>query len=189
MLRRFPSTIHRVPERKTQRLRRFLIRTVMVPPPRVALSSLKCSGANAPKRLVRSVSKLMWCESTGTSITPAPYTCESCESDCQGVGDRHAAVSQRPSISLPISVARTEGYTYDSNVWDLSIVQGPFSVSPKPLMTLMLRRRGVPASGRCLNMPGRNGVSERSGRAMSCLYRSRGTSNGSRWNATSTRGG
>ena len=47
------------------------LRTVMVPPPRVALSSLKFSGSYAPKRFVRSVTKLIWCESTGRSITPA----------------------------------------------------------------------------------------------------------------------
>jgi hypothetical protein len=44
-------------------------------------------------------------------------------------GDRHAAVSPRPPISLE-TVARTGGYTYDVGVWDLSIMQGPFSVAP-----------------------------------------------------------
>jgi hypothetical protein len=41
-----------------------------------------------------------------------------------------AAVSRRPPISLPRIVARTKGYTYDASVWDLPIVQGPFSVAP-----------------------------------------------------------
>jgi hypothetical protein len=38
----------------------------------------------------------------------------------------HATVSRRPPISLYRIVARTAGYTYDANVWDLSIVQGIF---------------------------------------------------------------
>jgi hypothetical protein len=45
--------------------------------------------------------------------------------------------SRRPPISLDTTVARTEGYTYAANVWDLSIVQGPFSVAP--CQTLALR--------------------------------------------------
>jgi hypothetical protein len=36
-----------------------------------------------------------------------------------------------------VNVARTEGYTYDANVWDVSLVQGPFSVAP--CQTLMVR--------------------------------------------------
>jgi hypothetical protein len=40
----------------------------------------------------------------------------------------HEAVSRRPPISLYTIVART--HTYDVKVWDLSIVQGPFSVAP-----------------------------------------------------------
>jgi hypothetical protein len=40
------------------------------------------------------------------------------------------AVSRRPPISLCTMVARTHMYTYDATVWDLSIVQGPFSVAP-----------------------------------------------------------
>jgi hypothetical protein len=40
-------------------------------------------------------------------------------------------VSRRlPPVSLSRMLARTEGYTYDANVWDLSIVHGPFSVAP-----------------------------------------------------------
>jgi hypothetical protein len=42
----------------------------------------------------------------------------------------HAAVSRRPPISLYTIVARTRMYTYAASVWDLSIVQGPFSVAP-----------------------------------------------------------
>jgi hypothetical protein len=38
----------------------------------------------------------------------------------------HAAVSRRPPISLDRIVARTEGYTFGANVWDLSRVQGHF---------------------------------------------------------------
>jgi hypothetical protein len=38
-------------------------------------------------------------------------------------------LSARPPISLDTIVARSEGYTYDASVWDLSIVQGPFSVA------------------------------------------------------------
>jgi hypothetical protein len=43
----------------------------------------------------------------------------------------HEAVSRRPPIPLDTIVARTEGCTYDANVWDVSIVQGPFSVAPR----------------------------------------------------------
>jgi hypothetical protein len=49
----------------------------------------------------------------------------------------HAAVSRRPPISLYTIVARTEGYTCTAEVWDLSIVQGAFSVAP--CQTLALR--------------------------------------------------
>jgi hypothetical protein len=42
----------------------------------------------------------------------------------------HAVVSRRPPISLDTSVARNEGYTHAANVWDVSIVQAPFSVAP-----------------------------------------------------------
>jgi hypothetical protein len=47
-----------------------------------------------------------------------------------GWGFAHEAVSRRPPISLYTIVARTEGYMYDTKVWDLSIVQGAFSVAP-----------------------------------------------------------
>jgi hypothetical protein len=42
----------------------------------------------------------------------------------------HAAVSPRPPNPSYTIVTRTEGYTCDAKVWDLSIVQGPFSVAP-----------------------------------------------------------
>jgi hypothetical protein len=41
----------------------------------------------------------------------------------------HAAVSRRPPIPLDTTVARTHMYTYAAKVWDVSIVQGPFSVA------------------------------------------------------------
>jgi hypothetical protein len=48
-------------------------------------------------------------------------------------GMAHEAVSRRPPISLNRIVARTHMYTNDANVWDLSLVQGPFSVArPNP---------------------------------------------------------
>jgi hypothetical protein len=39
-----------------------------------------------------------------------------------------SAIARRPPISLHAMVPRTAGYTYDAEVWGLSIVQGPFSV-------------------------------------------------------------
>ena len=48
----------------------------------------------------------------------------------------HAAVSRRPPNSLHAIVPRTHMYTYDANVWDLSIVQRPFSVAPCLTRTL-----------------------------------------------------
>jgi hypothetical protein len=58
-----------------------------------------------------------------------------------GWGIAHAAVSRRPPISLYTVVARTHMYTYDARVWDLSIVQGPFSVAPckAPCVTIATR--------------------------------------------------
>jgi hypothetical protein len=40
----------------------------------------------------------------------------------------HAAVSRRTPIPRYTMVPRTHVYTYNAEVWDLSIVQGPFSV-------------------------------------------------------------
>jgi hypothetical protein len=48
----------------------------------------------------------------------------------------HDAVSRRPPISLDTTVARTHMYTYAANVWDLSIVQGPFFCRPAPNLTV-----------------------------------------------------
>jgi hypothetical protein len=42
----------------------------------------------------------------------------------------HEAVSRPPPTCLYTMVARTHRYTYDAKVWDVSIVQGPFSVAP-----------------------------------------------------------
>ena len=46
-----------------------------------------------------------------------------------GSGIAHTAVSRRPPIPLYTMVPRTHMYTHDANVWDLSIVQGPFYVA------------------------------------------------------------
>jgi hypothetical protein len=43
----------------------------------------------------------------------------------------HGAVTRRPPISLDTVVPQTGSYAYDVGVWDLSIVQGPFSSSPR----------------------------------------------------------
>ena len=50
----------------------------------------------------------------------------------------HAAVTRRPPVSLYAMVPRTGGYAYDVGVWDLSIVQGPFSVAPCQTLALRL---------------------------------------------------
>jgi hypothetical protein len=42
----------------------------------------------------------------------------------------HAAVTQRPPISLYTIAPRTGGFAYAVGVWDLSIIQGPFPVAP-----------------------------------------------------------
>jgi hypothetical protein len=39
----------------------------------------------------------------------------------------------------PGACCRTEGYTHDANVWDLSIVQGPFSVAPCQTLRVTIR--------------------------------------------------
>ena len=41
----------------------------------------------------------------------------------------HEAVTRRPPIPLDTMVPRIEGYAYDVGVWDLSIIQGPFSIA------------------------------------------------------------
>jgi hypothetical protein len=52
----------------------------------------------------------------------------------------HAAVTRRPPISLYTMVPRTESYAYAVGVWDLSIVQGPFSVAPVPNPSVTIRQ-------------------------------------------------
>jgi hypothetical protein len=42
----------------------------------------------------------------------------------------HGAGTRRPPISLYTMIPRTGGYAHDVGVWELSIVQGPFSVAP-----------------------------------------------------------
>jgi hypothetical protein len=64
------------------------------------------------------------------------------------VGVAHAAVSQRPPISLDPSVARTRGYAYDVGVWDMFIVRA-FSVAPcqTPTLTHAVRDGGASSGG------------------------------------------
>jgi hypothetical protein len=47
-----------------------------------------------------------------------------------GEGSLTGAVTRRPPVSRYTSVPGTGGYTYDVGVWDLFIIQGPFSVAP-----------------------------------------------------------
>jgi hypothetical protein len=49
------------------------------------------------------------------------------------------AVSRRPPISLSITVACTEGFTFTAEVWALSIVQGAFSVAPCQTLGVTIR--------------------------------------------------
>jgi hypothetical protein len=60
----------------------------------------------------------------------------------------HAAVSRRPPIYLDTIVLRTEGFTYAAEVWDLSIIQGPFSVAPGQTLTLRFATCVVAAGDR-----------------------------------------
>ena len=56
------------------------------------------------------------------------------------VGDRsHGAVSRRPPISLTRIVARTESYTLDAKVCDLSIVQGAIFCRPRFTLIVLIR--------------------------------------------------
>jgi hypothetical protein len=62
----------------------------------------------------------------------------------------HEAVSRRPPNSLCRIVARTEGYTYDVGVWDLSIVQGPSPCAKPghvPIRNLSIAVRRVATHG------------------------------------------
>ena len=45
---------------------------------------------------------------------------------------------RRPPNPLDTMVARTEGYTCTAILWGLSIVQGPFSVAPRPTYKLRI---------------------------------------------------
>jgi hypothetical protein len=49
-----------------------------------------------------------------------------------GCETAHAAVLRRPPVPLSTSVARAGGYTHAAQLWDLSIVQGPFSAPCQP---------------------------------------------------------
>jgi hypothetical protein len=62
----------------------------------------------------------------------------------------HAAVSRRLPISLYTMVPRTEGYAYDVGVWDLSIVQGPFSVARCQPLRSRIRHVCIRVPVRCL---------------------------------------
>jgi hypothetical protein len=55
----------------------------------------------------------------------------------------HEAVSRRPPSSLYTFVARNHMYTYDADVWDLSIVQGPFSVAPCQTLIVTIRNASL----------------------------------------------
>jgi hypothetical protein len=50
--------------------------------------------------------------------------------DFRGEMSSREAVSRRPPNPSNTIVARTEGYTHAAEVWDSSLVQGPFSVAP-----------------------------------------------------------
>jgi hypothetical protein len=56
----------------------------------------------------------------------------------------HAAVSRRPPIPLDTREARTHMYTHAAKFWDLSIVQGSFSVTPCQTL-ISLRFATVPS--------------------------------------------
>jgi hypothetical protein len=53
-------------------------------------------------------------------------------SDEEGFGwksSSHAVSRRPPNPSKTRLYARTEGYTYDTQVWALSLIQGPFYVA------------------------------------------------------------
>jgi hypothetical protein len=75
------------------------------------------------------------------SMVRAMQRRKSCEIVTTGFGIRvggfaHGAVSRRPPVSLDTMVPRTGGYACDVGVWNLSIVQGPFSVAPSQTISL-----------------------------------------------------
>ena len=57
------------------------------------------------------------------------------------MGDGSRGRFATPPIPLYKTVARTRMYTYAAKVWELSIVQGAFSIAP--CQTLALRFRNV----------------------------------------------
>jgi hypothetical protein len=73
--------------------------------------------------------------------TGAPYDAKVANRNGRDFGwaIAHGAVSRRPPISLYTIVARTRMYTYDAQVWDFSLVQGPFAVAPCPRRLLTAR--------------------------------------------------
>ena len=76
--------------------------------------------------------------------TPAPYNdAKVANRNCGGFGWEMA----HAAVSLDRIVARAEGYTFAATVWDLSIVEGPFSAAPchNPSITL----RFAPSRLRC----------------------------------------
>jgi hypothetical protein len=63
----------------------------------------------------------------------------------------YAAVSRRPPIPVYTIVARTHMNTYAAEVWDSSIVQGPFSVAPRQTLALQANcRTHRPQKLKCL---------------------------------------
>jgi hypothetical protein len=68
-----------------------------------------------------------------------------------GWGIAHGAVTRRPSISPYTMAPRTGGYAYDFGVWDLSIVQGPFSVAPCQTPNVAIRNLCIAVPS--LNVP------------------------------------
>jgi hypothetical protein len=63
------------------------------------------------------------------------------------------AVTRRSPISLDTMVPRTGGYTHDVGVWDVCIIQGPFSVAPcqtlgVTIRTFCIAERGMGRGGR-----------------------------------------
>ena len=55
----------------------------------------------------------------------------------------HGAVTRRPPISLCTMVPRAGGYAHDVGGWDLSVVQGPFSVAPCRTLRATIRNFSI----------------------------------------------
>jgi hypothetical protein len=86
----------------------------------------------------------------------------------------HAAVSRRPPMPLDTMVSGTGGCAYDVGVWDLSIVQGPFSVAPcqNPLSydsQLLHRCTSVTGERRCGKRTAAAAASPSSRRSAPCF--------------------